>query len=345
MNMMQFLEYSPLKLLLNSDKCNKIIEVADEKRSYDDSFPISIELQLIDACNLNCQWCIEKKSRKNVFRLKYSLLLELVEELVNSNVGITIEGGGEPTIYEKFEQFVLHVHTRKLALGLITNGVKMFSTSLVDKFKWIRISLDSSNPEEFKACKGKDCFSQVLKNIENMCLHKGDTLIGVSYVLCKMNHGNILKLLEKLEKIGVDYVYFRPVETHDELLMSKEKTVEFNERLNRFLSSSNLSCILLNSRNNTKKDNKALPCVAHSLTCIIRANGDVMLCEKREHDPICLGNISRSSFFDIWNSPKRIEVTKRLLNPEQQAGCEICRITRFNELFYNLGNLKSKEFI
>ena len=343
--MMQYLEYSPLKLLLNSDKCKKIIEVADEKRLYDDSFPISIELQLINACNLNCRWCIEKKPRERDLRLNYSSLLKLVEELENSNVGLTIEGGGEPTIYDNFEKFVLYAHEHKLSLGLITNGVKMFSPSLVEKFKWIRISLDSSNSEEFKTCKGKNYFSQVMENIENMCLHKIDTLIGISYVLSKINHCNILELLEKLEKIGVDYVYFRPVENHDELLMGKKETNELYEQLNHYFSYSRLSHIFLNSRDNTKKNNRSLPCVAHSLTCIIRANGDVMLCEKRKHDPTCLGNINHSKFFDIWNSPKRVEVTRRLLNPEQQVGCEICRITRFNELFYNLGNLKSKEFI
>ena len=91
--------------------------------------------------------------------------------------------------------------------------------------------------------------------------------------------------------------------------------------------------------------NNNLPCIAHSLTSIIHANGDVSLCEKRRNESIVFGNINETCFKQIWESPYREQVTQRLLNAECQQGCSACRITGFNMLFDSLSKLNTKHFI
>lgn len=58
-------EYSKLKLLLNNEKVNSILDVRNGVKKMDDHFPISIELHLTDCCNLKCEWCTDKELRQN----------------------------------------------------------------------------------------------------------------------------------------------------------------------------------------------------------------------------------------------------------------------------------------
>ena len=91
--------------------------------------------------------------------------------------------------------------------------------------------------------------------------------------------------------------------------------------------------------------NNNLPCIAHSLTSIIHANGDVSLCEKRRNESIIFGNINETGFKQIWESTYREQVTQRLINAECQQGCSACRITGFNMMLDSLNKLNTKHFI
>ena len=91
--------------------------------------------------------------------------------------------------------------------------------------------------------------------------------------------------------------------------------------------------------------NAGLPCIAHSLTSIIHADGEVALCEKRREDGIIIGNVYDDSFSNIWRSSCREQASQRLLDPRCQKGCHACRITGFNMIFEQLKNVHSKNFI
>ena len=92
-------------------------------------------------------------------------------------------------------------------------------------------------------------------------------------------------------------------------------------------------------------NNANLPCVAHTLTSIIHANGDVVCCEKRRHDHITYGNVCEMSFEEIWNSDIKKETTKKLLDANCQKGCSVCRITPFNKIISNLSEIHTRKFI
>jgi radical SAM protein with 4Fe4S-binding SPASM domain len=103
--------------------------------------------------------------------------------------------------------------------------------------------------------------------------------------------------------------------------------------------------LMMNLDDRIQKDNEGLPCIGHALSCVIQANGDVVMCEKRRHDPVVFGNINKQRFGEIWTSNHRKEVSRKLMNPESQKGCEVCRITKFNRYFSRLGQLKTRNFI
>lgn len=338
-------EYSKLKLLLNNKKVNSILDVRNGNKKMDERFPISVELHLTDNCNLNCGWCTDKELRKNKAVLDYQVIKRLFREFWQHGTGVTLEGGGEPTLHPDFREIVEAGKASNIDMGLITNGTIDIS-DCIDKLKWVRVSLDSSTNDEYKREKGVDCFDRVLGNLEKMSNARKctDTFLGVGYVLTTRNQSNLIELIRTIGDIGVDYIYLRPVEEAGNITPSLENLLDLRKKLAELTAETRIKYMLAISDRVVDK-NAGLACIAHSLTSIIHANGDVALCEKRRADGIIVGNINESSFAEIWVSPYREQITQKLLNPECQSGCSACRITGFNMIFEQLEKVHSKHFI
>lgn len=338
-------EYSKLKLLLNKEKVNSILDVRNGIKKMDEQFPISIELHLTDHCNLNCEWCTDKLLRQNKAELDLQVIKKLFREFWQHGTGVTIEGGGEPTLHPDFKEIVAAGKASNIDMGLISNGTVDIS-DCVNKLKWVRVSLDSSSRDEYKNEKGIDCFERVLKNLEKMSEARNsiDTFIGVGYVLTTRNQRNLVELIKYLDDIGIDYIYLRPVEEAGSITPSLENLLDLRKKLAGLTAHTRIKYMLAISDRIVDK-NAGLPCIAHSLTSVIHANGEVALCEKRRADNIILGNVYDSSFEEIWVSPYREQISQKLLAAECQNGCAACRVTGFNMILEQLEKVHSKRFI
>lgn len=344
-NHFTMLEYSALKLLNNNQKVNSIIGVRDKQKDFDELWPISVELHLTNVCNLKCCWCTDKNLRKNKNSLDQKIIKDLFCEFKTHGAGVTIEGGGEPCLHRDFEGIVQDARDIGVDIGLITNGTVDIG-GIANHFKWIRVSLDATNSTEYVHEKGVDRFKDVLRNIRtiNDRRNKADTLLGIGFVITKNNNRNLLAFTKLLDKLGVNYIYMRPVEDAPERLPDFDSLYAFNKNLIKHEERLRVK-VILKIDERAVKNNAGLPCICHSLSCIIRADGDVVICEKRRHDIKVLGNICNESFENIWLSERRKKISQQLLQSEYQQGCGVCRITSYNQMFYNLLKLKTSKFI
>jgi len=338
-------EYSKLKLLLNNKKVNSILNVRNGIQKMDKHFPISVELHLTDCCNLNCGWCTDKELRKNSATLDLDVIEKIFHEFWKHGTGVTIEGGGEPTLHPAFNRVVEIGRNKSIDMGLITNGTIDIS-EVIGMLHWVRISLDSSTREEYRYEKGIDNFDHVLENLEKMSEARNpeDTFIGIGYVLTKRNQSNLLQLIQYLDNMGIDYIYLRPVEEADDITPTLDNLLDLRKKLAELTSGTRIKYMLPISDRTIDK-NAGLPCIAHSLTSIVHANGEVALCEKRRGDEIILGNVYENSFEDIWISPYHEQVSQRLLQAECQQCCSACRVTGFNMILDQLENIHTRKFI
>lgn len=338
-------EYNKLKLLLHEAKVQSLLDVYHGKKDYDEMPPISIELHLTDLCNLNCPWCTDQDQKAIGAVSEYGSVIRLLDYCKENHVGVTFEGGGEPTLYPKFSDVVAYGEQLGLHMGLITNGTVDISNT-INAFRWVRISLDASNGDEYLIEKGGNLFGRVLDNITKYRTVRDQSkcYLGIGYVLTKRNYGEIEVILERLNKDNVDYVYFRPVEEAEEITPSKAELYALKQRLIDITSDMRLKyMITINDR--MEDSNAGLPCVAHSVTTVVHADGSIALCEKRRHDIIEIGNIRNHSFKEIWNSKIRREASRKLMDCKNQIGCSVCRVTSFNKIIDNLTNIRTESFI
>ena len=121
-----------------------------------DFVPVSINLDLTTACNYACPHCIDSRIINTQARFDQAALLASLEALSKKGLkSVILLGGGEPTLYPKFEEVVEFLKQYKISLAVSTNGSKMNRIAnvahLLGKPDWIRVSLDSGTNPTFQA--------------------------------------------------------------------------------------------------------------------------------------------------------------------------------------------------
>lgn len=320
----------------------------------DPFYPVSVELSLTSRCNLSCVWCSDLKSRALCpDRLDLGDLDRLFGDLASGGTkGVTIEGGGEPTLWPDFVAGTELARAKGLSVGLITNGTKLFplgrEAGFYSNFQWIRLSLDAYGPDLYEKLKGRDGFDVLLNSLSKLAKIKSRPVLGVGYVLTSLNDDpeGLRALAIKLRDLGADYLHLRPVVDHDEMASHRDPQVILDRLLDLetpFFSVNAKALI-----ENQIFGNDGLPCLAHSLSTVITADGSVFLCGRLNDDPATgsMGNIKNDYFKDIWGGEKRREQVAWSAKGEYcLKNCPQCRMTKYNRLLHNLKRVKTPDFI
>ena len=312
----------------------------------DTTYPISVELSLTNRCNHNCIWCSDAELRERLGgEFNPDVLYALFEQLkAGGTRGIVIEGGGEPTLHPDFNGIVQRARELDLAIGLITNGFILPPTRTIRHFEWIRISLDAAARRQYRALKGVDGFNRVINNLMSLAAERKNTILGMGYVLTNRNDDlvDLEQLVLFLRKIGIQYIQIRPVVDHPEL--TSRKNLEFLKKFETDIFSVNLSGM----NDNQEAGNHGLPCLAHSLSTVIAADGSVYLCGRLNNfqswEP--LGNIHDQTFHEIWRGPKRRDQVRTVYEADFcRRYCPQCRMTKYNRLLNDMERIKTRNFI
>ena len=314
--------------------------------TVDETYPISVEMSLTNRCNHFCKWCSDADLRdRQDGEMDRETLFGLLGDLeAGGTRGVTIEGGGEPTMHREFLPVVARARGLDLHLGLISNGYMLPYADQVSDFDWIRISLDSATAEQYHGLKGVDGFDRVINNLMTLTERSLGTAIGVGYVVCNQNDdpAQLEALVRLLRKIGVSYIHFRPVVDHPE--MDSARDLCFLKKY----ETENFAVMTGAMVENRAEGNNNLPCLAHSLSSVVTADGSVFICGRLNiydfWEPI--GNLHERSFSQIWRSDKRRDQV-RLLSDRKFCleHCPRCRMTKYNELLNKMARIKTRNFI
>ena len=88
--------------------------------------PISINLDLTSACNFSCPHCVDS----TIINTRNHLPLEDIKKSVtflklNGLLSVILLGGGEPTLHPDVEEIVGHLKSKRLQVGIVTNGSRL----------------------------------------------------------------------------------------------------------------------------------------------------------------------------------------------------------------------------
>lgn len=329
------------KIMLFPEKLKSV--QATSPLQMDTTYPISVELSLTNRCNFKCVWCsdLDLREEQGMGDIEFDALERLAKDLAKGGTrGVVIEGGGEPTIFRRFDEAVQIFKKEGLSLGLITNGSKRLNEATIREFEWIRVSLDASCPEEMKGLKGYAHFEKVIDNIIFYSQHC--PVVGLGYVATNQNTSQIESLILRLRETPVSYIQFRPVVDHPDL--SPKYDFDY---LKKF-QTHNFAVITDGMKENVIKGNAGLPCVSHSMSSVVTADGSVFICGRlnihKWVEP--LGNINKQSFNEIWHGAVREKQSQTVLETSFcKQHCPECRLTKFNVEIDRLKKIKTTNFI
>jgi len=191
--------------------------------------PISINLDLTSACNFSCPFCVDSK----LINAGKNLALEEVKKTINTLhshglLSVILIGGGEPTLHKDFGEIVRYIKSKRLQIGIVTNGSRLEKIeAVVEELKekdWIRISIDAAGEGVFKELhlpKTQVTLSRILEKAKKVKKKNPVVSLGYSFVVVwegveingKRLHPNMEEMARSVElakEFSFDYISFKP---------------------------------------------------------------------------------------------------------------------------------------
>ena len=191
--------------------------------------PISINLDLTSACNFSCPFCVDSK----LINAGRNLTLEEVKKTIHTLqthglLSVILIGGGEPTLHKDFGEIVRYIKSKRLQIGIVTNGSRLEKIEAVvgelREKDWIRISIDAAGEEVFQDLhqpKTKVTLKRILEKAKKVKERNPVVSLGYSFVVVwegveingKKLHPNIDEMtrsVERAKEFSFDYISFKP---------------------------------------------------------------------------------------------------------------------------------------
>jgi pyruvate-formate lyase-activating enzyme len=214
-----------------------------------DFAPISINLDLTTACNYQCDHCVDLDILNTGIRFEHDKLMASLQLMAERGMkSVIVIGGGEPTLYPRFEEVIRFMKELGLQVAIVSNGTGNEKIAKVadcmDKHDWVRLSLDSGTDATFQPMhKPRKDFT-----LEGICAKvplikaaNPDVTVGFSYIVTwRGAEINDMSIVENLHEIAqatklardnqFDYISFKPFLTRDEV--NNAEVIDINAKTN-----------------------------------------------------------------------------------------------------------------
>ncbi len=326
--------------------------------------PWHVQIDLTNTCNNDCIccWCnspligdkaMPKEESKQT--LAYEKVISLIDELAELGTrDIYFTGGGEPFMHPDILQFMRHVKSKGIRMGMSTNFTlvtKKVAEELVDiGIDHMNLSLWSATPRMYVTqhpSKTEETFIKMTESIDHINilksrLGKKAPQLGMYNVINALNYEEVPAMLEYAFAHKLDDISYVPVDTipegTDQLQLQDSHLRKLNEMISGFRKKSkelakkyghrvkfaNLDIFQNRIQSSDVKESNydgemlsSMPsCYAGWSFARILANGDVNSCLKSFKMPV--GNINDDSFTNIWHGEKQQEFREHTIDYDIQ---------------------------
>jgi MoaA/NifB/PqqE/SkfB family radical SAM enzyme len=331
--------------------------VAGERTEVAQRPPVCLYLEVTNRCNLLCTTCPRTyEELEPPADMSWDLFASIVDQ-VPDLARVVLHGVGEPMLVANLPRMVRYLKDRNVYVLFNTNATVLSERSgraLIDAgLDELRVSLDASNRESFKAIRGRDYFGRIIRNVRafrELQEQEGHTRPQVSVWLTGLKETveELPAFVRIAAEIGVKEVYLqrlvffaesaigkaRPDQVLFERLTQEEAAyLKQAEDLARSLGVTfSASGAASEPGMSLKGSGDSSPwslCRRPWSLMYFTANGRALPCciapfSQHGYDNYTLGHARQQAVGDIWNGPAYRDFRAALLSDKPPKSCANC---------------------
>ncbi len=321
-------KYSEYKIVFFPEKIESFVE---QKIAA----PIYVRVKPTNLCNHNCFFCVyasgyRREETANVVNsgmhedidhsdvIPTEKMMEILEDFRDIGVrAVTYSGGGEPLMHRDIVPIMRRTLEYGLDLSIITNGQLLTKdrAEVLRDAKWVRISMDYTNPDELVKQRGVSggSFGVILNNIENFAKVKKGGDLAVNFIVHQDNYKSLFDFAKILKNCGVENVRFSPMWVPEFTEYHEPIADAVNEQLARAGELVDSTFSVNTSYNISAKsfspDRPYHKCFFMQIVPVIGADQLVYTCHNKAYDKTgVLGSVRSQRFRELWFSDEMKKV-------------------------------------
>ena len=291
----------------------------DKTHKFLPNYPISVILELVNRCNLECTMCFQGfRNDTKKYTLEIEQLKKLFKEFKENKLDAILFSNSEPLLYKKFPE-VLELAAKAGIMDqfLFTNGTllnrKNSEIILNSSLTRLFVSLDAATESTYDKVRipvnkkkiNTNRLRYIETNIKNFvslrkALNKKLPLTRVSFVALESNYHEVDQFIEK----WIDIV--------DTVEIQKENSINFYDDLHK--KKYDTSKLVLSEYN----------CNEPWGQVGIHADGTVGPCCNTVGRNLPVGNVLEQSLKEIWQNQKMKEIREGFINNKPNIICKLC---------------------
>lgn len=327
---------------LLSGHLDKLIEWKTKGITY----PVSIAIDPTSKCNHRCPGCIGLMGQSKA-TIPTDRMIELLKELDDLGVrSVSLSAAGDPSCHPGLAEMLESFTNLKLKVGYSTNGELLKEDSLKASVKvctFVRFSLDADRPEMHQLVHGASpkAFDKVINNMRRMHeerVKQGSPItLSANYMVRPDTIHGIYGAAKLCSEIGMDILRVRPVFGYDNKPLVNEedanRIIEELERCKEFHSDTFHVSSPANRIEWVKTGSAPIKykrCNVHHFAPQIGGDQKVYLCcHTIGWEKYCLGDLSKNTFAEVWNSEQRRQVYENIDYRDCATPCSMGGVNNF----------------
>jgi len=332
-------------------------QVAPERTEVAERPPVCLYLEVTNRCNLLCTTCPRTyEELEPPADMSWELFTSIVDQAPDLSRAV-LHGVGEPMLVPNLPKMVRYLKDRGVYVLFNTNGTVLSERNgraLIDaRLDELRVSIDASNRESFKAIRGRDYFNRIIRNVRafrELQEREGHAKPQVSVWLTGLKETveELPAFVQVAAEAGVREVYLQRLVFFDEAAIGKAQpdqtlferlTTEEAAHLKQAEDLARSLGITFSASGaasgpglSLKASGDGSPwslCRRPWSLMYFTANGRALPCciapfSQHGYENYTLGHAEQQSLQEIWNGPAYREFRAALLSDKPPKACANC---------------------
>jgi radical SAM protein with 4Fe4S-binding SPASM domain len=294
------------------------------RTSHITGLPISVAFEPTTSCNLRCPECPSglRSFTRPTGMLDSTLFKRVINELAPTLQYLTFYFQGEPFLHPEFQNMVKYASAKGIYTATSTNAhflkddqAKATVESSLDR---LIISIDGTTQDTYQSYRIGGTLDKVIEGTKNV-LHWKKKLksktphVIFQFLVVKPNEHQIPDVYTLAKKLGVGQVVLKTAQIYD--YKNGSDLIPEQNKYSRYQKDEQGVYTIKNKMENH--------CWKMWHSCVITWDGKVVPCCFDKDAHYTLGDLSKNSFQEVWNSSAYQQFRSSLLRSRNEI--EICR--------------------